>query len=168
MYYVSFDEKNRINGFFNDEINSIIPESAIKITDEQWQELSENPEKYILENGEIVLAPETSISPPITYLLNWTEFNRKMRDSIAYQTFVSTASDKESVRRFETIAITFGAVNSQSEDLQDIQPLWNAIAFSVPDENKSISVFEEFNLIAQSAYMPFRFTEGVLMAKAVQ
>lgn len=61
-FYAISDESGNINGFLTDDplIGHIIPDSAVLITDEQWQDSLSNPGKYIVKNGQIDLAPPPS------------------------------------------------------------------------------------------------------------
>ncbi|OCQ96081.1 hypothetical protein BCD64_12050 [Nostoc sp. MBR 210] len=161
MYYVSFDENNQINGFFNDQINSLIPDSAIQISDDKWRELSSNPEQYLLQDGQIILSlpqPQSTITPQI----NWAEFNRNMQSNAAYNQFISDAVDKDAVRRLETLAITLGVTNRQDFNLDDLILLWNMVLASIPTENQPLAfAISEWNQIANQSYMPFEFgTDG--------
>lgn len=167
MYFASFDENNRINGFFNSQINSLIPETAIQISDEQWQQLSDNPEKYILENGQIILAPSQP-QPTFTPQINWAEFNRSMQSNVAYNQFIANAVDKDSVRRLETLAITLGVTNRQDFNLDDLILLWNMVLVSIPVENHpSVSAVSEWSQIANNCYMNFEFMSDGSMTSRV-
>ncbi|MBD2303762.1 hypothetical protein [Nostoc sp. FACHB-190] len=164
MYYVVFDSDNKINGFFHDQLNSLIPESAIQISDEKWQELSSNPERYRLQDGQIILVSEILQSEPIP-LMNWAEFNRNMQANAAYNQFISDAVDKDVVRRLETLAITLGVTNRQDFNLGDLIFLWNMVLASIPIENRpSVSAVGEWNEIANNCYMTFEFMPDASMA----
>lgn len=52
MRYVIFDESGNIDGFYSDEANPIIPETAVPITDEQWQEYSAEPHMFVRNDNE--------------------------------------------------------------------------------------------------------------------
>ncbi|MBD2491142.1 hypothetical protein [Aulosira sp. FACHB-615] len=160
MYYVTFDSDNKISGFFNDQLNSLIPQAAIPITNEQWQELSANPEQYTLNNNQIILAtsqPQTTITPPVQ--INWAEFNRSMQTNTGYNQFIADAVDKDAVRRLETLAITLGVTNRQDFNLDDLILLWNLALQSVPTEKHPLSsAVSEWNEIANRCYMPFEFS----------
>lgn len=165
MYFVTFDENNKINGFFNDAINSLIPESAIPISDEKWQELSANPQNYVLQDGEIILLESQPQAQPIPRM-NWAEFNRTMFQDTAYNQFINDAVDKESVRRLEILAISLGVNNNQNPNVDDVKLLWNAVLESIPLENRpNISVIDSWNLITNSSFMSFRFAEDGFMVQ---
>src|SRR5690625_344087 len=54
QYYADFDESGNIAGFFLNEIHGDnIPETAIPITDEEWQTYIEDSNKYKLDGDSI-------------------------------------------------------------------------------------------------------------------
>ncbi|MBE9210241.1 hypothetical protein IQ244_27835 [Nostoc sp. LEGE 06077] len=166
-YFVNFDSNNKIDGFFNNAINSLIPDTAIQITDEKWQELSSNPEKYRLQAGQIILVSEILQSEPIP-LINWAEFNRSMQSNAAYNQFISDAVDKDAVRRLETLAITLGVTNRQDFNLDDLKLLWNFVLQSIPTESLPLSsAVSEWNEIANNCYMNFEFMPDGSMTSRV-
>ncbi|MBE9210504.1 hypothetical protein IQ244_29180 [Nostoc sp. LEGE 06077] len=166
-YFVNFDSNNRIDGFFNNAINSLIPDTAIPISDEQWQDLSANPEKYILDNGQIILTTSQP-QPTVTPQLNWAEFNRSMQTNAAYNQFISNAVDKDAVRRLETLAITLGVTNRQDFNLDDLKFLWNLVLQSIPTESHPLtSAVSEWNEIANNCYMTFEFMPDGSMTSRV-
>lgn len=166
-YFVNFDSNNKIDGFFNDAINSLIPQSAIQISDEQWQQLSANPEKYRLENGQIILTSDIPQAQPIP-VINWAEFNRSMQSNAAYNQFISNAVDKDAVRRLETLAISLGVTNRQDFNLDDLILLWNLVLQSIPTESHPLtSAVSEWNQIANNCYMTFEFMPDGSMTSRV-
>lgn len=157
MYYVSFDENNRINGFFNDEINSLIPESAIQISDEKWQELSANPEKYILENGQITL---DSISPQIEPIptMNWNGFNTQMMLSDGYTHIITNTTNQEAKTRLEIAAVRLELITSITEqDKQIFKLIWDSVVNAIPAGILTTTDLEQINQIASANNMPFNF-----------
>lgn len=50
MIYFAYDDKGLFDGFYNTEINTIIPEKRILINVELWQELLKGNYKVNLEN----------------------------------------------------------------------------------------------------------------------
>jgi hypothetical protein len=62
MYYAEPDANGNIVAFYSDEFAypDGIPSTAIPITRDQWQDSVNNPGKYIVQNGQLVLAPGPS------------------------------------------------------------------------------------------------------------
>jgi len=53
-YYADFDEAGNITGFYVDQIHGTnIPETAIPITQEQWETYAAAPHRYKLDSGVI-------------------------------------------------------------------------------------------------------------------
>ena len=54
MKYVNYDkEKNRVLGYYDDEIHETIPEPSFKISDEEWQKALEISANFI-QNGKLI------------------------------------------------------------------------------------------------------------------
>src|SRR5690625_1749346 len=70
QYYADFDESGNIAGFYVDTINDQIPESAIPISEEDWQTYIEASWKYrlggdgIREKTKQELDDEAAARPP--------------------------------------------------------------------------------------------------------
>lgn len=55
MIYATLDEKGFVTGFYNTDVNGDnIPETAVKITEEQYNKLLNNQGKKALVNGKVV------------------------------------------------------------------------------------------------------------------
>ncbi len=63
--YGRFKEDGSINGFYDDKINFVIPEDAVVITEEQWQELLNNQDTRRFINGEVVEYTPPPPPPPV-------------------------------------------------------------------------------------------------------
>jgi len=49
--YAHIDENNKLLGFYDNEIHSVIPEPKIQITEEQWQNALDNNHNKINSDG---------------------------------------------------------------------------------------------------------------------
>lgn len=58
-YYANADSNGNIIGYYTDseDIGHVIPTTAIPITDVQWKDSMSNQGKYIVQKGQLVLAP---------------------------------------------------------------------------------------------------------------
>lgn len=70
QYYADFDETGNIVGFYVDDINKVIPETAIPITFDEWQTYLTNTSRYKLDGDTIrektpeEIAEEEANRPP--------------------------------------------------------------------------------------------------------
>lgn len=158
MYFVIFDSENRISGFFNDAINNQIPETAIAISEEKWQELSNEPDKYTLQNGEII---EIDIveHPPIK-TIDFTIFNTAMLGSEDYALFLQLSSHDLAKTRLELAAVRLELKAGYTElDWQVFTNIWNMVADTIPTQEKLRINRVKMNAIATNANMPFEINE---------
>ena len=51
MKYAHIDENNQLLGFYDNEVNSEIPEPKIQLTEEQWQNALDNGHNKINSDG---------------------------------------------------------------------------------------------------------------------
>lgn len=54
MKFATLNNIGQPTGFYSPEFHSVIPEDAIEITDDQWQEFLNNQGTRILKNGKVV------------------------------------------------------------------------------------------------------------------
>ncbi|BBD60595.1 hypothetical protein NIES2109_33940 [Nostoc sp. HK-01] len=158
MYFVDFDvDTKKIIGFYNDKINHSIPESAIPITDEQWQEFSISPEKYILENGEIILSLDNPQPEPIP-TMNLNGFNIQMMLSDGYTRIITNTTNQEAKTRLEIAAVRLELLNLITEqDWQIFKLIWDAVIDAIPTGILVSTDLEQIKQIASTNNMPFNF-----------
>lgn len=58
QFYADSDSNGNIAGFYNDDVHGEnIPETAVPITEAEWQDSLMHPNKYIVLDGALTLAP---------------------------------------------------------------------------------------------------------------
>ncbi|QGQ95878.1 hypothetical protein EHS13_13830 [Paenibacillus psychroresistens] len=67
QYYANADINGKIIGFYNDDVHTEeqIPETAIEITEEQWQDALSNPRKYRVISGVFTARTQAEIDQEI-------------------------------------------------------------------------------------------------------
>lgn len=160
MYFVDFDLNTKeILGFYNDQINKVIPSTAIQITDEQWQSVSSSPHKWLFVDNQFISAPEPI--PPISTAPNYGGFIIDMSSNSAYQQVTSTTINQAALRQLE-ISIHGIAASIYPLIPELFFPLWNATisgsTFTLTQE-----IVTDWRNIASNNNMPFTYSSNGLM-----
>ena len=158
-YFADSDNAGKITAFYNNSINSNIPESAIALTDEEWQDCINNPGKWIVdkETLQLVLAPPIVIEPP-TPQPNWAACMQGLLLDIPYNTMINNCTDLVSRNRIE-IAFSIALAGKLTE-FNLLTTYWNLTLANTPEEFKPNTVgIEGWIAIASNSHLPVNFNE---------
>lgn len=162
-YYVNTNTRGVIIGFYSDEINPIIPDSAIAISNEQWQAISSEPEKWLFSNGEFVKA--LPLQPQINVYPNWQQFTIDMFGNSGYQLIRISTSNQIAAQQLEVS--TMGISNGFPFVPKVYFPLWDAVIAGLA-EPPTLKMVGDWTVIAASNNMPFTYTDDGLMIQVNQ
>jgi hypothetical protein len=91
-YYVQFDQEGNIIGRYTSRIHNVIPPNTIEVTLSQFNDTMQNPGKWIVIDGKLVLTPPASPEEllreakesRVFYLIN--RFNEILLEPVSYKT----------------------------------------------------------------------------------
>jgi hypothetical protein len=112
------------------------------------------------DDGQLVEVREFYLNP-VPAVAN---FNTQMMLSASYSRLTSNTSNQEAKNRLEIAAVRLELKNDISnEDLMMFKFIWDAVVGGVPDGILTLTDIDEFNHIAESNNMLFRFGDDFKM-----
>ncbi|QMS87315.1 hypothetical protein HUN01_06850 [Nostoc edaphicum CCNP1411] len=99
-----------------------------------------------------------------TFPPNISQFNTEMLFSPSYMKLIANAGDNDAKTRLELLSVRLELKPLvTSEDLQIFKLIWDTLVSSVPEGVLTLGDAAEYNQLAESNNMPFRFGADLKM-----